>query len=380
MQRYGSHRSKLAADAINATVVGESSIRAWVVKTSLTETTFRHTDAENEEELQAETALAGQPSCYGLKDTDKWQHERKQEGKRNWEKEGTREILNQQTEFDTAMKICHLAIVLFFAMLLVSSGNGERMVRFVSHCLRRGGICRYDDCSEGEEQIGTCYHHTMICCRDEIQNSNQVKRLTAMKMICIFFASVILSFLASSGGVRPVALLVELGFTYEKGNWEKQRGTTTFMGTVSTTNSYLTFELHSLHPCSSYSSLPDSMAKKKHRCKFDIGTHGRSWGNGRVGQQRISKSGASPESMPDCKELDGEEERRWKTRKAVGRGGLCRQKTGIPASILEGHKDRNFQDLLSHQEKKEAGLSAFIFSYTNKDHSEMQHEGNTVYL
>uniref|UniRef100_A0A8D2J689 Beta-defensin-like domain-containing protein n=1 Tax=Varanus komodoensis TaxID=61221 RepID=A0A8D2J689_VARKO len=36
-----------------------------------------------------------------------------------------------------------------------------------AHCLRRGGICRYDDCSEGEEQIGTCYHHTMICCRDE---------------------------------------------------------------------------------------------------------------------------------------------------------------------------------------------------------------------
>ncbi|KAJ6661216.1 hypothetical protein lerEdw1_015353 [Lerista edwardsae] len=50
----------------------------------------------------------------------------------------------------------------------VSPARGQRVARFVSHCLRRGGICRYDDCSEGEEQIGTCYHHTMICCRDEV--------------------------------------------------------------------------------------------------------------------------------------------------------------------------------------------------------------------
>lgn len=91
----------------------------------------------------------------------------------------------------------------------------------------------------------------------------------------------------------------------------------------------MTREPHHHHPCSSYSSLPDFMAKKEHRCKFDIGMHERGWGNGRVGQQRsnflngnlsacsclghsvisiaisVSKSGASPESMPDCKDLDG---------------------------------------------------------------------------
>ncbi|XP_033001422.1 putative beta-defensin 109B [Lacerta agilis] len=72
------------------------------------------------------------------------------------------------TQPDPAMKSFHLLVALILAVLLVSPGNGEREPRYVSHCLRRGGICRYDDCSEGEEQIGTCYHHTMICCRDEV--------------------------------------------------------------------------------------------------------------------------------------------------------------------------------------------------------------------
>ncbi|KAH0622894.1 hypothetical protein JD844_025730 [Phrynosoma platyrhinos] len=66
------------------------------------------------------------------------------------------------------MRTVYLLVALFFVLLLVSPGSGQRVPRFVSHCLRRGGICRYDDCSEGEEQIGTCYHHTMICCRDEV--------------------------------------------------------------------------------------------------------------------------------------------------------------------------------------------------------------------
>ncbi|XP_020634519.3 beta-defensin 11-like isoform X1 [Pogona vitticeps] len=79
------------------------------------------------------------------------------------------EKVTRKSLSDPAMKLFYLFVVsLCFALLLVSPGSGQREPRFVSHCLRRGGICRYDDCSEGEEQIGTCYHHTMICCRDEV--------------------------------------------------------------------------------------------------------------------------------------------------------------------------------------------------------------------
>ncbi|KAL8185068.1 UNVERIFIED_CONTAM: hypothetical protein K2H54_036410 [Gekko kuhli] len=88
-----------------------------------------------------------------------------------------------------AMRIHCLLVVFFFAMLLVSPASGERVPRFVSHCLRRGGICRYDDCSEGEEQIGTCYHHTMICCRDEVTNlltrSEPMNTFLLILLVCI---------------------------------------------------------------------------------------------------------------------------------------------------------------------------------------------------
>uniref|UniRef100_A0A8C8RT57 Beta-defensin-like domain-containing protein n=1 Tax=Pelusios castaneus TaxID=367368 RepID=A0A8C8RT57_9SAUR len=59
-----------------------------------------------------------------------------------------------------------LSVLSFFINYLTSllcTADGQRETRYLNHCLQRGGTCRYDDCDDGEEQIGTCYHHTMVC-------------------------------------------------------------------------------------------------------------------------------------------------------------------------------------------------------------------------
>ncbi|KYO41022.1 hypothetical protein Y1Q_0012976 [Alligator mississippiensis] len=65
------------------------------------------------------------------------------------------------------MKFFYLLLVVLFGIFLATTANGQRASRYVNHCLQKGGTCRYDDCEAGEEQIGTCYRQTMVCCRDE---------------------------------------------------------------------------------------------------------------------------------------------------------------------------------------------------------------------